>query len=182
MSQEETGNVLSGRGKITISSLQTSNVNMKSYFKIRHMDGLVILATRILRKCLFVVSCSVVVRILPENEKCEWECLEDGKTIIWLYTYPQASFLRYWWNIANAKCINKNQDSIAVFHLGSPWVEAANIQFPDSKFHGANMGSTLDLSAPDEPHVVTMNLAIREVITYLWAMEHQLIDAVTRCN
>ena len=32
--------------------------------------------------------------------------------------------------------------------------------FPDSKVHGANMGPTWVLSAPDEPHVGLMNLAI----------------------
>ena len=33
--------------------------------------------------------------------------------------------------------------------------------YPDSKVHGANMGPTRDLSAPDEPHVGPMNLAIK---------------------
>ena len=33
---------------------------------------------------------------------------------------------------------------------------------PDSKVHGANMGPTWVLSAPDGPHVGPMNLAIRE--------------------
>ena len=33
---------------------------------------------------------------------------------------------------------------------------------PDSKVHGANMGPTWVLSAPDGPHVGLMNLAIRE--------------------
>ena len=32
--------------------------------------------------------------------------------------------------------------------------------FPDSKVHGANMGPTWVLSAPDGPHVGPMNLAI----------------------
>ena len=35
------------------------------------------------------------------------------------------------------------------------------VSFPDSKVHGANMGPTWVLSAPDEPHVGRMNLAIR---------------------
>ena len=34
-------------------------------------------------------------------------------------------------------------------------------RFPDSKFHGANMGPIWVLSAPDGPHVGPMNLAIR---------------------
>ena len=33
-------------------------------------------------------------------------------------------------------------------------------KFPDSKVHGANMGPTWVLSAPDGPHVDPMNLAI----------------------
>ena len=33
--------------------------------------------------------------------------------------------------------------------------------YPDSKVHGANMGPTWVLSAPDGPHVGPMNLAIR---------------------
>ena len=32
---------------------------------------------------------------------------------------------------------------------------------PDSKVHGANMGPTWVLSAPDGPHVGPMNLAVR---------------------
>ena len=32
--------------------------------------------------------------------------------------------------------------------------------YPDSKVHGANMGPTWVLSAPDGPHVGPMNLAI----------------------
>ena len=34
---------------------------------------------------------------------------------------------------------------------------------PDSKVHGANMVPTWVLSAPDGPHVSSMNLAIREI-------------------
>ena len=34
---------------------------------------------------------------------------------------------------------------------------------PDSKVHGANMGPTWVLLAPDGPHVVPMNLPIRDV-------------------
>ena len=39
------------------------------------------------------------------------------------------------------------------------------LSFPDSKVHGANMGPTWDLSAPDGPHVGPMNLATRVVST-----------------
>ena len=37
---------------------------------------------------------------------------------------------------------------------------------PDSKNHGANMGPTWALSAPDGPHVGPMNLAIRDSTRY----------------
>ena len=37
------------------------------------------------------------------------------------------------------------------------------VNYPDSKVHGANMGPTWVLSAPDGPHVGHMNLAIRVV-------------------
>ena len=37
-----------------------------------------------------------------------------------------------------------------------------HIRFPDNKVHGANMGPTWVLSAPDGPHVGPMNLAIRD--------------------
>ena len=38
---------------------------------------------------------------------------------------------------------------------------------PDNKVHGANMGPTWVLSAPDGPHVGPMNLAIRDVVVAL---------------
>ena len=37
---------------------------------------------------------------------------------------------------------------------------------PDSKVHGANMGPTWVLSAPDGPHVGPVNLAIREAFEW----------------
>ena len=36
------------------------------------------------------------------------------------------------------------------------------MSIPDSKVHGANIGPTWVLSAPDGPHVGPMNLAIRD--------------------
>ena len=41
---------------------------------------------------------------------------------------------------------------------------AAGYDLPDSKVHGANMGPTWVLSAPDGPHVGLMNLAIRVIM------------------
>ena len=41
------------------------------------------------------------------------------------------------------------------------WLMPQWLSHPDSKVHGANMGPTWLLSAPDGPHVGPMNLAIR---------------------
>ena len=41
------------------------------------------------------------------------------------------------------------------------WNNTYIINYPDNKVHGANMGPTWVLSAPDGPHVGPMNLAIR---------------------
>ena len=50
-----------------------------------------------------------------------------------------------------------------ISQAGSFWNEK---HIPDSKVHGANMGPTWVMSAPDEPHISPMNLAIRDV--YRW--------------
>ena len=39
-------------------------------------------------------------------------------------------------------------------------------EVPDSKVHGANMGPTWVLSAPDGPHLGPMNLAVRDLLRY----------------
>ena len=44
---------------------------------------------------------------------------------------------------------------------------------PDSKIHGANMGPTWVLSAPDGPHVGPVNLVTRDVITRLKFKSYQ---------
>ena len=50
------------------------------------------------------------------------------------------------------------------FNLVS-WKTSGNT--PDSKVHGANMGPTWVLSAPDGPHIVPMNLALWDFIRSL---------------
>ena len=44
------------------------------------------------------------------------------------------------------------------------WYNRNNAHYPDSKVHGANMGPTWVLSAPDRPHVGPMNLAIKDLM------------------
>ena len=50
------------------------------------------------------------------------------------------------------------------FTLQVPKALATSGQSPDNKVHGANMGPTWVLSAPDGPHVGPMNLAIRVIL------------------
>ena len=50
--------------------------------------------------------------------------------------------------------------------LESYWLK----RYPDSKVHGANMGPTWVLSAPDEPHVGPMNFVIWVHITENWEL------------
>ena len=45
---------------------------------------------------------------------------------------------------------------------------------PDSKVHGANMGPTWVLSAPDGPHIGPMSLAIRVYALRWWGICHSL--------
>ena len=49
---------------------------------------------------------------------------------------------------------------------------------PDSKVHGANMGPTWVLSAPDGPHVGPMNLAIRDINHSLNQWWHNLLNGL----
>ena len=56
---------------------------------------------------------------------------------------------------------------------------------PDSKFHGANMGPTWVVSAPDGPHVGPMNLAIRERLhstLQWWHMRHHASQINSNSN
>ena len=71
----------------------------------------------------------------------------------------------------NSHLLHRSTDYLSVvlwkFYIGKKinwivlrfWNNCDNI--PDSKVHGANMGPTWILSAPDGPHMGPMNLAIR---------------------
>ena len=50
--------------------------------------------------------------------------------------------------------------------------------YPDSKVHGANMGPTWGLSAPDGPNVGPMNLAIRVDQARLLKSDNGLVYSV----
>ena len=47
---------------------------------------------------------------------------------------------------------------------------------PDNKVHGANMGSTCVLSAPDGPHVGPMNLGTRECFAMRRIYQFRIVD------
>ena len=57
-------------------------------------------------------------------------------------------------------CLKSTMETL-VFDILICWKEA---HYPDNKVHGANMGPTWVLSAPDGPHSGPMNLAIRVYI------------------
>ena len=70
-------------------------------------------------------------------------------------------------------------------------IETRPVSIPDSKVHGANMGPTWVLSAPDGPHVGPTNLAIRDPpsvctrCTWFWSrldgVYHVMNDVVDVC-
>ena len=67
--------------------------------------------------------------------------------------------------------------TLLMLYMIHPNNHASGLRFavPDSKVHGANMGPTWVLSAPDGPHVGTMNRAIWDVFqTPLLNPQHQV--------
>ena len=63
-----------------------------------------------------------------------------------------------WWHRPAGELGNPSHVTV---HL-CVWNDVVDMIIPDSKVHGANMGPTWVLSAPDGPHVGPMNLAIRD--------------------
>ena len=57
------------------------------------------------------------------------------------------------------------------------------LQTPDSKVHGANMGPTWVLSAPDGPHVGPMNFALRDIPAFgiYYVPWHEWIGVIPHC-
>ena len=89
-----------------------------------------------------------------------WFVVETSYTASWLS--PCMRTILPLWDIRqffNAKHIVKTSYSTYILFNANIFTL---INFPDSKVHGANMGPTWVLSAPDGPHVGTMNLAIRD--------------------
>ena len=61
-----------------------------------------------------------------------------------------------------AVCVNESPYKMLQWSVLKKTGSIHNV--PDSKVHGANMGPTWYLSAPDGPHVGPMNLAIRGLL------------------
>ena len=76
------------------------------------------------------------------------------------------SVIQLWEATKNAGCPCSKSSSCGN-HLGGMGVPVVILMHPDSKSHGANMGSTWVLSARGGPHVGPMNIAIRAVIPLL---------------
>ena len=62
------------------------------------------------------------------------------------------------------QAMGRGCEAIALIPMQSHWVMGENNNTPDSKVHGANMGSTWVLSAPYGPRVGPMTLPIRDNI------------------
>ena len=72
---------------------------------------------------------------------------------------PVMTKLVLWQSYIMVTSGDNNVDKVGIIStLGFQWYDN---RLPDSKVHGANMGPTWVLSAPGEPHVGPMNLAIR---------------------
>ena len=83
-------------------------------------------------------------------------------------------YVLYFQYICIMKCVIKVITSSDMF-----LEKSLKIPYPDSTVHGANMGPTWVLSAPDGPHVGPMNFAIRVVLidqnlweSWLWHFCH----------
>ena len=75
------------------------------------------------------------------------------------------------------------QRGFFVAKLASGWLLFTHSNFnhviPYSKVHGANMGPTWVLSAPDGPHVGPMNLAIKNVLANASNAVDTILSAVS---
>ena len=97
-------------------------------------------------------------------------CMFFWSLVYSLFTWIYICHAQYLWNLAWS-C--KRLCSLKLFEpvkIWQPWLSLRQwfglelntnpASYPDSKHHGANMGPTLVLSAPNGPHVGLMNLAI----------------------
>ena len=96
---------------------------------------------------------------MPQVLACDKSTLVNGMVIACCLTAPSLYMSQY----EQSKFHVKITLLRSVSGLAHPNREAEKLgpeMVPDSKVHGANMGPTWVLSAPDGPHVGPMNLAI----------------------
>ena len=87
-------------------------------------------------------------QVCPQGSNRQWGNIDIRHVLVPNYFFHDLpGFMMMWWN-GNTFCIF------------GPWWGESTSHYPDSKVHGANMGPTWVLSAPDWPHVGPMNLAI----------------------
>ena len=80
-----------------------------------------------------------------------------------LRAFNISSDFNLWYNSLNVSLNSRYPCVCAVCVFVIMWLWNDICAIPDSKVHGANMGPTWFLSAPDGPHVGSMNLAIRDI-------------------
>ena len=85
----------------------------------------------------------------------------ENKEIILMAVFTEKSVVKSIWAFGFVCIFLYN--NLCTIH-GMPVLVPLHDGNPDSKDHGANMGPTWVLSAPDGPHVGPMNLTIREII------------------
>ena len=135
-------------------------------------------------------SVFLIILVYSDKEMCNDKILCKNATAI-------SKSIIYWqWNVGEAPKYCSPYPSISRPYCGyhmamlcarlqtDPSVKNGCCwQFPDSNVHGANMGPTWVLSAPDGPHVGPMNLAIRIVLWWpdppVQLRRLVMLDAVT---
>ena len=96
-----------------------------------------------------------------------WSSIPAGSTII--YRFLCGFIFVFLWQSIKIKPTNIYIFIIYIMH----WK-----QFPDSKYHGANMGPTWVMSVLDGPHVGPMNLAIRVSFKLTCHTKYALIQRI----
>ena len=125
-------------------------------------------------ECLPTIHRDGFLRIILMKSQAARHCLSRWKSIgpknvrvtnldkfkhIWDIELMENSATFWFWKTNISCCPNRlNENEWQSLHTAS----SSNSWTPDSKVHGANMGLTWVLSAPDGPHVGPMNLAIRD--------------------
>ena len=84
---------------------------------------------------------------------------------VWMISWRHHSIETSWFITSNV--LSFNDFSVVSLDMLLRQCTCLWFDIPDSKSHGANMGPTWVLSAPDGPHVGPMNLAIKDAMTFV---------------